>query len=57
MARGGQGPMALAIMWTLTAVTLVFVVLRVYTRQFIIHMLGPDDVAYVVAGVRDFQYT
>lgn len=57
MAPGGQGPMALAIMWVLTAVTIVFVALRVYTRQFVIHMFGADDVAYIIAGVSSAQQT
>ncbi|KAI6784130.1 uncharacterized protein J7T54_004676 [Emericellopsis cladophorae] len=57
MAPAGQGPMALAIMWTLTAITLVFVALRVYTRQYIIRMFGADDVAYVVAGLFLLLYT
>lgn len=51
MADSGKGRMALIVMWTSTAITLVFVVIRLFTRHFIVHQLGADDAAYFVAGV------
>ncbi|KAF6824337.1 hypothetical protein CMUS01_10283 [Colletotrichum musicola] len=49
MAIGGKGPWAIAVMWSLTAVTLIFVVLRIYTRVFIVRSYGIDDHVYVLA--------
>ena len=49
---GGKAPMALAIMWSLVAVTWVFVILRLYTRIFIVQSVGPDDHTYWLSGVR-----
>ncbi|KAG9253968.1 uncharacterized protein F5Z01DRAFT_687388 [Emericellopsis atlantica] len=57
MMPSSQGPTALIVMWTLTAVTLMFVLLRVYTRQFVIHMFGADDIAYIIAGLFLLLYT
>ena len=48
---GHQGTTTLAIMWAFTTLTIVFVFLRLYTRLFIVHSPGADDVAYVVSGV------
>ena len=47
----GQAPMALAIMWSLTAITLVFVVLRFYTRAIVLRQVGWDDHTFVLSGV------
>ncbi|KAF4471100.1 integral membrane pth11 [Fusarium albosuccineum] len=46
MAIGGDGPWVIAVMWTLTAVTLVFVVPRVYTRVAVAESFGIDDHFY-----------
>lgn len=54
MAIGGKGPWAIAVMWSLTAVTLVFVVLRIYTRVVIVSSYGIDDHVYVLAFVSLF---
>lgn len=43
--------MAVAIMWAFTAVTWIFVALRLYTRAFILQQIGPDDHAYWLSGV------
>lgn len=43
--------MALTIMWVLTAITVVFLLLRLVTRSFIIDQLGADDYVYVLAVV------
>ena len=53
---GGKAPMALAIMWSLVAITWVFVILRLYTRIFIIQSVGPDDHTYWLSGVRVSSY-
>jgi len=53
---GGKAPMALAIMWSLVAITWVFVILRLYTRIFIIQSVGPDDHTYWLSGVRACSY-
>ena len=41
----------MAIMWLLTAITLVFVVLRLYLRIYIVGTTGPDDYVYTLSGV------
>jgi len=43
--------MALAVMWCMTAITGVFVVLRVYTRAVVVRHYGWDDNIYVLSGV------
>lgn len=47
----GKAPMALAIMWSLTAITLMFVVLRFYTRAIVLRQVGWDDYIFVLSGV------
>ncbi|KPM40835.1 hypothetical protein AK830_g5711 [Neonectria ditissima] len=54
---GGKGPMAVAIMWAFTALTWIFVGLRLYTRAFILQQIGPDDHAYWLSGVLILLYT
>ncbi|KAM0335134.1 hypothetical protein ACHAQA_000174 [Verticillium albo-atrum] len=49
MAMGGDGPWAVTVMWVLTAVTLVFVVLRIYTRVAVVKSYGIDDHVYNLA--------
>lgn len=48
---GGQGPWAIAVMWIVTAVTLVFVLLRIYTRAYVVQSYGVDDHVYNLAFV------
>ncbi|KAK2000578.1 hypothetical protein LX36DRAFT_418290 [Colletotrichum falcatum] len=43
---GGDAPMALGVLWGLTAVTLCFVLLRLYTRISILQAYGIDDHFY-----------
>lgn len=43
--------MAMAIMWSLTVVTWVFVILRTYTRAVLVRHVGADDYVYVFSGV------
>ncbi|KAK0631074.1 hypothetical protein B0T17DRAFT_239334 [Bombardia bombarda] len=54
---GGKAPMALAVMWCLTAITLIFVVLRIYTRAIVVRQLGWDDHIYVISGLFLLLYT
>ncbi|KAH6985377.1 hypothetical protein EDB80DRAFT_821903 [Ilyonectria destructans] len=51
MAMGGDGPWAVAVLWALTFVVLVFVVLRIYARATVVHMFGPDDYVYVISFI------
>lgn len=51
MEIGGQAPMALAVMWAFTVMTWIFVVLRLYTRAFVMKQIGADDHAYWLSGV------
>ncbi|KAF9877444.1 hypothetical protein CkaCkLH20_05144 [Colletotrichum karsti] len=44
-------------MWALTAITLVFVVLRIYTRAFIVKSYGIDDHVYLLAFILLVLYT
>ncbi|KAK3681766.1 hypothetical protein B0T22DRAFT_523080 [Podospora appendiculata] len=54
---GGKAPMAMAVMWCLTIITLIFVVLRVYTRVVIVRQLGWDDHIYALTGGFLLLYT
>lgn len=51
MVMGGDGPWAVAVMWSLTAVTFVFVLLRIYTRVGVVNSFGIDDHVYNLAFV------
>ncbi|KAM0420320.1 hypothetical protein ACHAPT_011862 [Fusarium lateritium] len=57
MAMGGDGPWAISVMWSLTSVTLIFVILRVYTRVFVVKSYGVDDHVYNLAFGFLFFYT
>lgn len=52
MAYGGDAAQAITAMWILTVLTLVFVVLRTYTRAFVVKAYGIDDHVYNFAFVR-----
>ncbi|KAM7219069.1 hypothetical protein V8F06_005507 [Rhypophila decipiens] len=54
---GGRAPMAIATMWCLTAVTFVFVILRLYTRAVVVHQVGWDDHIFVFSAVLLLLYT
>ncbi|KAF5003736.1 hypothetical protein FDECE_9725 [Fusarium decemcellulare] len=54
---GGKGPMAVAIMWVFTALTWIFVALRLYTRAFVLQQVGADDHAYWLSGILILLYT
>ncbi|KAI5458778.1 hypothetical protein BGZ63DRAFT_362750 [Mariannaea sp. PMI_226] len=53
----GQAPMAIGLMWMFTTLTWLFVILRLYTRYFILHQVGADDHAYWLSGVLILLYT
>ncbi|KAK1561543.1 uncharacterized protein LY79DRAFT_708549 [Colletotrichum navitas] len=53
---GGDAPMALGILWGLTAITLCFVLLRLYTRISILQAYGIDDHFYNFAFVLFVAY-
>ncbi|KAH7312592.1 hypothetical protein B0I35DRAFT_59363 [Stachybotrys elegans] len=57
MPIGGAGPSSVAAMWSLTTVTLIFVLLRMYTRYFYIHSIGIDDHVYNFAFLLLLMYT
>lgn len=48
---GGRAPMAIATMWCLTAITIIFVALRLYTRVVVVNQLGWDDHIFLLSGV------
>jgi hypothetical protein len=46
---------ALAVaMWALTGFSLIFVILRLYTRIFIVKFVGIEDHMYAWSGVSDY---
>ena len=47
-----QGPLILAVCWTLTVFATVIVMLRVYIRQWVLHNPGLDDYLIVMSMVR-----
>lgn len=47
----GDGPWSVAVMWALTAIVLVFTLLRLYTRIVVVKSYGMDDHVYVAAFV------
>ncbi|KAK9415237.1 putative Integral membrane protein pth11 [Seiridium unicorne] len=49
MPYGGTAPSAITAMWILTALTFVFVILRIYTRIWVVHSYGIDDHVYNLA--------
>lgn len=40
---GGDAPSALAAMYSLTAIVLIFTILRIYTRAVVVKSYGMDD--------------
>lgn len=48
---GGDAPMALAVLWGLTGLAFFFVLLRLYTRLFILQAYGVDDHFFNLAFV------
>ncbi|ETS86926.1 hypothetical protein PFICI_00754 [Pestalotiopsis fici W106-1] len=53
----GQAPMVLAVMWVQTILTLIFVLLRLYTRRILLRNIGPDDHLSWISMVLFILYT
>ncbi|KAJ1325015.1 hypothetical protein MN608_09724 [Microdochium nivale] len=54
---GGQGPYCISVLWGLTALLLVFLVLRVYTRVVCVASYGVDDNLYNISIVLIILYS
>ncbi|KAF4962987.1 hypothetical protein FSARC_8964 [Fusarium sarcochroum] len=52
-----KAPLALGVMWSLVVISEIFVLLRLYTRTFIVESVGLDDHAYWLSGVLILLYT
>ncbi|KAK0744867.1 hypothetical protein B0T21DRAFT_380984 [Apiosordaria backusii] len=57
MTFGGDGPWTVSVMWLVTALTFVFVILRIYTRAFVVESYGIDDHVYNFAFILLLCYT
>ncbi|KAH6983812.1 hypothetical protein EDB80DRAFT_625294, partial [Ilyonectria destructans] len=53
----GDAPWALSVMWTLTFITLIFAILRLYTRVGIVKTFRVDDCVYNIAFFLLLLYT
>ncbi len=49
-----RGPELLAITWTFTALALIVVIVKIYTRFKIVHETGLDDFLIFVSTVRSY---
>lgn len=54
---GGGAPSALAAMYSLTFIVLIFTILRTYTRIIVVKSYGIDDHVYVLAFILLLLYT
>lgn len=52
---GGYGPTIIGVMWVETAIALVFVCLRLWTRMKINHTVGWDDYLITFSWVSEFS--
>lgn len=48
---GGEGPLCVAVLWSLTFVVAIFLALRAYTRIVCVAAYGIDDHLYVLSWV------
>jgi hypothetical protein len=48
-----KGPTILAVLWTLTGLTTMMVIARVYIRLAVLRNFGVDDYLIVMSTVRD----
>ena len=48
---GGDGPRAIAVMWSMTFVSFILLLLRFYTRTYILKAVGLDDFLFTLAWV------
>lgn len=51
-----KGPVILAVVWTLTGLTALMVVARVYIRVAMLRNFGGDDYLIVISMVRNCRY-
>ena len=56
MTVQGDGLEAIKVMWALVALTTVAVVLRLYTRIFVVHSYAMDDNVYNIAFVSNTSF-
>ncbi|KAK8001182.1 hypothetical protein PG991_013404 [Apiospora marii] len=54
---GGRGGETLTVMWTLSGISLIMVLLRLYTRAVIVRSVSADDYVYATAGLFLVLYT
>ncbi|ESZ95637.1 hypothetical protein SBOR_3985 [Sclerotinia borealis F-4128] len=57
MTIAGKGPTIVAVMWTETAIALVTISLRIYTRKFITRNVGLDDYLIIITWFMLMPYT
>ena len=50
-----KGPKILAVLWTLTGITTLMVIARIYIRLRVLRNFGMDDYLIVVSMVRDLE--
>ena len=50
-----KGPKILAVLWTLTGLTTVIVIVRVYIRLKLLRNFGMDDYLIVISIVRNLE--
>lgn len=50
-----KGPRILAVIWTLTGLTTLMVIARVYIRIAVLRSFGVDDYLIVISMVRDLM--
>ncbi|KAJ5741940.1 hypothetical protein N7533_011349 [Penicillium manginii] len=48
---GGKGPRSIAVMWVMTFLSLVLVLLRLYTRVYVVKAVGIDDHVFNLAWI------
>lgn len=48
---GGKGPRSIAVMWLMTFLSFVLVILRLYTRIYVVKAVGIDDHVFNLAWV------
>ena len=54
--KGNLGPLMLALNWTLSAIAIIIVIIRVLTRLKRIHGLRIDDHFMILSLVSHYQY-
>ncbi|KAH7308597.1 hypothetical protein B0I35DRAFT_442270 [Stachybotrys elegans] len=57
MTLKGEGLSTVIAMWVLTGLTIIFVVLRIYTRVVVTHSFGVDDIVFSLAFLLLLMFT